>query len=109
MAQLVTFEDKAEVKRLKKVFNSLIRQEIPIESEDFENPRLVSLWLFVKGIKDELLDTASNDGESATINEDFLTGDAEGYVFHTAYGSVKLVSREEFSQRNFTMAKRWDG
>ena len=109
MAQMVTFEDKKEVKRLKKVFNDLIRQEIPIESEDFENPRLVSLWLFVKGIKDELLDTASNDGESATINEDFLTGDAEGYVFHTAYGSVKLVSREEFSQKNFTMVKRWDG
>ena len=109
MAQMVTFEDKTEVKRLKKVFNDLIRQEMPIESEDFENSRLVSLWLFVKGIKDELLDTASNDGESATINEDFLTGDAEGYVFHTAYGSVKLVSREEFSQRNFTMVKRWDG
>ena len=109
MAQMVTFEDKKEVKRLKKVFNDLIRQEIPIESEDFENPRLVSLWLFVKGIKDELLDTASNDGETPTINEDFLTGDAEGYVFHTAYGSVKLVSREEFSQKNFTMVKRWDG
>ena len=109
MAQLVTFEDKKEVKRLKKVFNDLIRQGIEIESEDFENSRLVSLWLFVKGIKDELLDTASNDGVSAYINEDLITGDAEGYVFHTAYGSVKLVSREEFSQRNFTMVKRWDG
>ena len=42
-----------------------------------------------------------NDAPRSFIFEDVET-DGEGYVFHTEFGSFKLVNREEFAYANFT-------
>ena len=105
MSQLVDFPDKKEALIYKKEMNYCIRENELIDPEDYDNERLISLWILVKEIKDELVYSAWNNGAGAYIEDEYIG--AEGYVFNSGFGSVKLVSREDFSYKNFTLEKNW--
>ena len=105
MSQLVDFPDKKEALIYKKEMNYCIRENELIDPEDYDNERLISLWILVKEIKDELVYSAWNNGAGAYIEDEYIG--AEGYVFNSVFGSVKLVSREDFSYKNFTLEKNW--
>ena len=105
MSQLVDFPDKKEALIYKKEMNYCIRENELVEPENYDNERLISLWILVKEIKDELVYSAWNNGAGAYIEDEYIG--AEGYVFNSGFGSVKLVSREDFSYKNFTLEKNW--
>lgn len=108
MAQLVTFVDDKESKRLKKVLNECIKQEIEIDSYDFPgNESLIDYWLLIKSIKEELLSSCFDDCEMISYIE-YEECDGEGYVLTNPIGTYKIIDREYFSHKNFTLAKRWD-
>ena len=108
MAQLVTFIDDKESIRLKKVLNECIKQEIEIDSYDFPgNESLIDYWLLIKSIKEELLSSCFDDCEMMSYIE-YEECDGEGYVLTNPIGTYKIIDREYFSHKNFTLAKRWD-
>ena len=63
---------------------------------------LTNLYQMIIEIKDDIMESMIiNDAPRSFIFEDVET-DGEGYVFHTEFGSFKLVNREEFAYANFT-------
>ena len=110
MANMVTFVTTKEAKELKKELNSHIRYGIHINSEDFENEFLISLWISVKNLKMIALGQCRHRwGPDAYLideggNPELV--DAEGYVIHNKIGSYKLIDREWFSHANFNN-QRW--
>ena len=63
---------------------------------------LTNLYQMIIEIKDDIMESMIiNDAPRSFIFEDVET-DGEGYVFHTKFGSFKLVNREEFAYANFT-------
>jgi len=111
MAQLIEFPDNKEVIRLKKVLNDCIRQSIEIDPYDFEYENefnIVSFWLLVKTIKEDILNLCYHrNGPNAylPIDDEVEQIDAEGYVIHNELGSYKLIKREVFSCANFNLSK----
>ncbi len=111
MAQLIEFPDNKEVIRLKKVLNDCIRQSIEIDPYDFEYENefnIVSFWLLVKTIKEDILNLCYHrNGPNAylPIDDELEQIDAEGYVIHNELGSYKLIKREVFSCANFNLSK----
>ena len=88
----------------KKKINEFIRQQLPVNSAEFDNPLLIELWGLVKELKDDILTTLSHDSpiQSYIGNTQI---DAEGYVLENEYGMFKVVNRELFSYANFTNSK----
>ena len=101
-AQLVTFCTPKESQEIKKQLNKCIRENVEIDPKDFNNSNLISYWLYVKQIKEELLSLCRHQfGPKAYINNEQI--DAEGYVIHSKLGTYKLINREVFSHANFTI------
>ena len=72
MSQLVDFPDKKEALIYKKEMNYCIRENELVEPENYDNERLISLWILVKEIKDELVYSAWNNGAGAYIEDCLL-------------------------------------
>jgi len=94
-----TVKGAATVKRL---LNQHIREGLEVDPVEWENPRLIELWLEVKGIKEDALFLSYHMGGPAAYIESKRI-DSEGYVMHSEHGSWKLVDREVFSYANFKM------
>ena len=101
MSQLVTFAEPLEAEKLKIDLNKCIRQGMLPEPEMFDNSRLISFWLLVKSIKEDMLNTCRNNGPKAYIKDRQCGG--EGYVGIGNGQMYKLVNREVFSYNNFSM------
>jgi len=105
MSQLVDFEDPKTAALLQQELNGCIREGRPVIPSTFMNDKLVSFWLLIKSIKDDMLFTCSNDGPDAFIDDRNVDG--EGYVRTNEFGMFKLVEREAFSYSNFNNVKTW--
>lgn len=103
MAQLVTFADPLEAEKLKIDLNRCIREGREVVPETFDNSRLISYWLLIKSIKEDMLFLCRNNGPKAYIGNRQCGG--EGYVRTNDYGMFKLVNREQFSHANFNNSK----
>jgi len=99
MSQLVEFEDKKTAILLKQELNGCIREGRPVIPSTFMNDKLVSYWLLIKSIKEDMLYLCRNNGPKAYIGNRQCGG--EGYVGVNEYGMFKLVNREQFSHANF--------
>ena len=103
IAASVEFVNKRTANKLKKMFNTCIREGLEIEPELFAevcDPNLIRLWLLVKDIKEDALYQCKHDHSI----EIYFQGDEaehEGFVFDNGFGTYKLVNREVFSRRNF--------
>ena len=111
MAQMVEFVDEKQVKKLKQVLNSFIREGIELNEEMIAysancDVNLIRLWKLVQSMKHEYLFGCRNNGPKAYLNNRRCQG--EGYVVFHDYGTFKFVKRENFSRLNFTMQKAWD-
>ena len=108
MAQLVQFVDQKEAKMLQRELNDYIREGRKIDSNDFGdyNLSLIGFYNLVMEIKEELLASCQSNEVALTLIEGEEC-DGEGYVFHSDYGSFKLVDRRYFSYFNFNMQKGW--
>ncbi len=110
MAQMVQFVDKSEAKMLQRELNDYIRECKQIDSNDFGdyNLTLIGFYNLIMEIKEELLSCCKSNEVALTLIEGEEC-DGEGYVFHSGYGSFKLVDRKYFSYYNFNLAREWGG
>jgi hypothetical protein len=108
MAQMVQFVDKSEAKMLQRELNDYIRECKQIDSNDFGdyNLTLIGFYNLIMEIKEELLSCCKSNEVALTLIEGEEC-DGEGYVFHSNYGSYKLVDRRHFSYYNFNLEKGW--
>ena len=106
MSQLVDFEDPKTAALLKQELNGCIREGRPVIPSTFMNDKLVSFWLLIKSIKDDMLFTCIDNGPATYINGE-LDLNGEGYVRTNEFGMFKLVKREAFSHANFNSTKSW--
>ena len=106
MSQLVDFEDPKTAALLKQELNSCIREGRPVIPSTFMNDKLVSFWLLIKSIKDDMLFTCIDNGPATYIDGE-LDLNGEGYVRTNEFGMFKLVKREAFSYSNFNNVKTW--
>ena len=103
IASTINFiKNEKEANALKKELNCKIRFSLPILPEIFAdyNPNLIGYWLLIKQIKEMILEECSHNMFKAYING-VRSHHGEGYVIDGAFGTFKLVSREEFSCANF--------
>jgi len=108
MAQMVKFVDVKEAKMLQRELNVYIRECKQIDSNDFGdyNLTLIGFYNLVMEIKEELLSCCKSNQIALTMIEGEEC-DGEGYVFHSDYGSFKLVDRRYFSYYNFNLERGW--
>ena len=108
MAQMVKFVDVKEAKMLQRELNVYIRECKQIDSNDFGdyNLTLIGFYNLIMEIKEELLSCCKSNQIALTMIEGEEC-DGEGYVFHSDYGSFKLVDRRHFSYYNFNLEKGW--
>jgi len=108
MSQMVKFVDESEAKMLKSELNQYIREGKKIDSCDFGdyNLNLIGFYNLVMEIKEELLSSCKSNQVAMTLIEGEEC-DGEGYVFHSGYGSFKLIDRRYFSYYNFNLHKEW--
>ena len=108
MAQMVQFVDKSEAKMLQRELNDYIRECKQIDSNDFGdyNLTLIGFYNLIMEIKEELLSCCKSNEVALTLIEGEEC-DGEGYVFHSDYGSYKLVDRRHFSYYNFNLERGW--
>jgi len=99
MSQLVTFASPKDAEKLKIDLNKCIREGRQVDPDSFDNSLLISYWLLIKSIKEDMLYLCRNDGPEAYINNQQCNG--EGYVRTNGYGMFKLIDREQFSYANF--------
>ena len=102
VAQMVKFVDDSEAKLLKNELNQYIREGRKIDSNDFGdyNLSLIGFYNLITEIKEALLYSCKSNQVAMTLIEGEEC-DGEGYVFHSGYGSFKLVDRKYFSYYNF--------
>tara|TARA_Y100000589_G_scaffold187843_1_gene177806 strand:+ start:1854 stop:2801 length:948 start_codon:yes stop_codon:yes gene_type:complete len=103
MSQLVTFAEPLEAEKIKIDLNRCIREGCEVDPETFDNSHLISYWLLIKSIKEDMLYICRNNGPEAYIDDRQCGG--EGYVRTNDYGMFKLVDREQFSHANFNNDK----
>ena len=103
MSQLVTFAEPLEAEKIKIDLNRCIREGCEVDPETFDNSHLISYWLLIKSIKEDMLYICRNNGPEAYIDDRQCGG--EGYVRTNDYGMFKLVDREQFSHANFNNSK----
>ena len=110
MAQMVKFVDVKEAKLLQRELNDYIRESKEIDSNDFGdyNLTLIGFYNLIMQIKEALLYSCKSNQVAMTLIEGEEC-DGEGYVFHSDYGSYKLVDRRHFSYYNFNLAREWGG
>ena len=111
IAQLVKFLDKGMAKALQYELNQYIKQGKKIDSDDYGDSgygQLIGFYNLVMEIKEELLSSCKSNQVAMTLIEGEEC-DGEGYVFHSGYGSFKLVDRRYFSFYNFKLHKEWSG
>ena len=107
IAASVEFVNKKLANKLKKMFNTCIREGLEIDPALFSevcDPNLIRLWLLVKDIKEDALYQCKHDHSIET----YFQGDEadhEGFVFDNGFGTYKLVNREVFSRRNFNHSR----
>lgn len=108
VAQMVKFVDDSEAKLLKNELNQYIREGRKIDSNDFGdyNLSLIGFYNLIMEIKEELLSCCKSNQVAMTLIEGEEC-DGEGYVFHSGYGSFKLVDRRHFSYYNFNLERGW--
>ena len=108
MAQMVKFVDVKEAKMLQRELNVYIRECKQIDSNDFGdyNLTLIGFYNLIMEIKEELLSCCKSNEVALTLIEGEEC-DGEGYVFHSNYGSYKLVDRRHFSYYNFNLERGW--
>ena len=108
MAQMVKFVDQSEARLLQRELNEYIRECKQIDSNDFGdyNLTLIGFYNLIMEIKEELLSCCQSNEVALTLIEGEEC-DGEGYVFHSKYGSFKLVDRRHFSYYNFNLEKGW--
>jgi hypothetical protein len=109
MSTLCTFVNDKQAKELKKVINSYIREDKEVDEHEIaENHdvdiNLMRLWKLVESIKMDMFFYIESDTD-ITCQIDGRLSDHEGYVMTNAYGTYKIVNRDEFSRLNFTIAK----
>ena len=102
----VQFMTTKEANVAKQKINSLIKEGRELTDSNlfdiFGCVYLVNLYQMIIEIKDDIMESMIvNDAPRSFIFDDVET-DGEGYVFHTKFGSFKLVNREEFAYANFT-------
>jgi len=111
IAQLVKFLDKGMAKALQYELNQHIKQGRKIDSDDYGDSgygQLIGFYNLIMEIKEELLSSCKSNQVAMTLIEGEEC-DGEGYVFHSGYGSFKLVDRRYFSFYNFKLHKEWSG
>ena len=111
VAQLVKFLDKDMAKALQYELNQYIKQGKKIDSDDYGDSgygQLIGFYNLVMEIKEALLYSCKSNQVAMTLIEGEEC-DGEGYVFHSGYGSFKLVDRRYFSFYNFKLHKEWSG
>ena len=108
MAQMVQFVDQSEAKMLQRELNDYIRESKEIDSDDFGdyNLTLIGFYNLVMKIKEALLYSCKSNQVAMTLIEGEEC-EGEGYVFHSDYGSFKLVDRRHFSYYNFNLERGW--
>ena len=108
MAQMVQFVDVKEARLLQRELNDYIRESKEIDSNDFGdyNLTLIGFYNLIMEIKEELLSCCKSNEVALTLIEGEEC-DGEGYVFHSDYGSYKLVDRRHFSYYNFNLERGW--
>jgi len=108
MAQMVKFVDVKEAKMLQRELNVYIRECKQIDSNDFGdyNLTLIGFYNLIMQIKEALLYSCKSNQVALTLIEGEEC-DGEGYVFHSDYGSYKLVDRRHFSYYNFNLERGW--
>ena len=108
MAQMVQFVDVKEARLLQRELNDYIRESKEIDSNDFGdyNLTLIGFYNLIMQIKEALLYSCKSNQVAMTLIEGEEC-DGEGYVFHSDYGSYKLVDRRHFSYYNFNLEKGW--
>ena len=108
MAQMVQFVDQSEARLLQRELNDYIRECKQIDSNDFGdyNLTLIGFYNLIMEIKEELLSCCQSNEVALTLIEGEEC-DGEGYVFHSNYGSYKLVDRRHFSYYNFNLERGW--
>ena len=108
MAQMVKFVDVKEAKMLQRELNDYIRECKQIDSNDFGdyNLTLIGFYNLIMQIKEALLYSCKSNQVALTLIEGEEC-DGEGYVFHSKYGSFKLVDRRHFSYYNFNLERGW--
>ena len=105
-ATTVTFATEKEAKEIKKQINSCIRENRPINPEDFSNSNLISLWKLAESIKLDFLHfcRAINAPDSYIGYEQV---NQEGFVLQNDEVILKFVDRYSFSRSNFLQQKSW--
>ena len=73
MSQLVDFEDPKTAALLKQELNGCIREGRPVIPSTFMNDKLVSFWLLIKSIKDDMLFTCIDNGPATYIDGELVT------------------------------------
>ena len=108
MAQMVQFVDVKEAKLLQRELNDYIRESKEIDSNDFGdyNLTLIGFYNLIMQIKEALLYSCKSNQVAMSLIEGEEC-DGEGYVFHSDYGSYKLVDRRHFSYYNFNLERGW--
>ena len=108
MAQMVKFVDQSEARLLQRELNDYIRESKEIDSNDFGdyNLTLIGFYNLIMQIKEALLYSCKSNQVAMTLIEGEEC-DGEGYVFHSDYGSYKLVDRRHFSYYNFNLERGW--
>ena len=107
----IKFLTKKEVEGKIKSINHLIREGVELTDSNLfgilDCPYLVNLYQLVIKMKEELMESfIVTDSPLAFLDDDgYFEVDGEGYVFHTLYGTYKLVDRETFAHANFTKGK----
>ena len=99
---------RSEAKMLQRELNDYIRECKEIDSNDFGdyNLTLIGFYNLIMQIKEVLLYSCKSNQVAMTLIEGEEC-DGEGYVFHSDYGSYKLVDRRHFSYYNFNLEKGW--
>jgi len=102
----VQFMTTKEANVAKQRINSLIKEGRELTDSNLFDilgcVYLTNLYQMIIEIKEDIMESMIvNDAPRSFIFEDVET-DGEGYVFHTEFGSFKLVNREEFAYANFT-------
>ena len=103
---------KKQIARIKKQFNTCIREGIEIDDITLEaiasdnncDVNVLRLWKLVQTIKMDLFKYITVDDDIECYIEEERC-DHEGYVMSNEFGTFKIVNREGFSKANFNISK----
>ena len=102
---------KKQIARIKKQFNTCIREGIEIDDLTLEaiasdnncDVNVLRLWKLVQTIKMDMLSYIEVDDDIECYIEEERC-DHEGYVMSNEFGTFKIVNREGFSKANFNLS-----